>query len=147
MSKCVAFESTLLNYICANHYSVGPSNTSQWQQRRKEATEQIKNPALAGSRTQVSATLGPRAYRYATGAVTTWVFILLSFPVLKFTPPPSLRVDFCSRHVVNSVFVHNCPLLISLYNIVVLVKMCRFWINVASFLLCCHCEVLEGPTE
>ena len=34
----------------------------------------------------------------------TWVFILLSFPVLKFTPPPSIRVDFCSRHVVNSVF-------------------------------------------
>ena len=64
------FESTLLNFICANHYSVGPSNTSQWQHRRKEATEQIKKPALAGSRTQVSATLGPRAYRYATGAVT-----------------------------------------------------------------------------
>ena len=33
-----------------------------------EATEQIKKLALAGSRTQVSATLGPRAYRYATGA-------------------------------------------------------------------------------
>ena len=57
-------------FICTNHYSVGPSNTSQWQHRRKEATEQIKKPALAGSRTQVSATLGLRAYRYATGAVT-----------------------------------------------------------------------------
>ena len=42
-------------FIYANHYSVGPSNTSQWQHRRKEATEQIKKPALAGSRTQVSA--------------------------------------------------------------------------------------------
>ena len=70
LSKCVAFESTLLNFICANHYSVGPSNTSQWQHRRKEATEQIKKPALAGSRTQVSAIRGPRVNRYATGAVT-----------------------------------------------------------------------------
>ena len=52
------FESTLLNLFYANHYSVGPSNASQWQHRRKEAAEQIKKLALAGSRTQVSATSG-----------------------------------------------------------------------------------------
>ena len=68
--KMCRFWINVVKFICANHYSVGPSNTSQWQHRRKEATEQIKKPALAGSRTQVSATLGPRAYRYATGAVT-----------------------------------------------------------------------------
>ena len=32
---------------------IGPSNASQWQHRRKDATEQIKNLTLAGSRTQV----------------------------------------------------------------------------------------------
>ena len=32
---------------------IGPSNASQWQHRRKIATEQIKNLTLAGSRTQV----------------------------------------------------------------------------------------------
>ena len=69
------FESTLLNLFYANHYSVGPSKASQWKHRRKEATEQIKKLALAGSRTQVSATLGPRAYRYATGAMAQPEFL------------------------------------------------------------------------
>ena len=32
---------------------IGPSNASQGQHRRKDATEQIKNLTLAGSRTQV----------------------------------------------------------------------------------------------
>ena len=32
---------------------IGPSNASQGQHRRKDATEQIKNMTLAGSRTQV----------------------------------------------------------------------------------------------
>ena len=47
---------------------------------------------------------------------------------LKFTPLPSLHVDFYSRHVVNSVlfFLHNCPLLIPLHNTAVLIKICRF---------------------
>ena len=65
-----------------------------------------KNLTLAGSRTQVSAILGPRVNRYATGeSGITWFFILLSFSDLKFIPLPSLRVDFYSRHVVNSVFM------------------------------------------
>ena len=32
---------------------IGPSNASQGQHRKKDATEQIKNLTLAGSRTQV----------------------------------------------------------------------------------------------
>ena len=32
---------------------IGPSNASQGQHKRKDATEQIKNLTLAGSRTQV----------------------------------------------------------------------------------------------
>ena len=32
---------------------IGPSNASQGQHRRKDATEQIKNLTLAGSRAQV----------------------------------------------------------------------------------------------
>ena len=32
---------------------IGPSNASQGQHRRKDATEQIKNMTLAGSLTQV----------------------------------------------------------------------------------------------
>ena len=39
--------------IYANPYEIGPSNASQGQHRRKDATEQIKNLTLAGSRTQV----------------------------------------------------------------------------------------------
>ena len=51
---------------------------------------------------------------------------------LKFTLLPSLHVDFYSRHDVNSVlfFLHNCPLLIPLHNTAVLIKICRFLINV-----------------
>ena len=32
---------------------IGPSNVSQGQHRRKDATEQMKNLTLAGTRTQV----------------------------------------------------------------------------------------------
>ena len=44
-------------------------------------------------------------------------------------------MDFYSRHVVNSVlfFLHNCPLLIPLHNTAVLIKICRFLINVVKF--------------
>ena len=54
---------------------------------------------------------------------------------LKFTPLPSLHVDFYSRHVVNSVlfFLQNCPLLIPLHNTAVLIKICHFLINVVKF--------------
>ena len=48
---------------------------------------------------------------------------------------PSLHVDFYSRYVDNSVliFLHNCPLLIPLNNTAVLIKICRFLINVGKF--------------
>ena len=54
---------------------------------------------------------------------------------LRFTRLPSLHVDFYSRHVDNSVlfFLHNYPLLIPLHNTSVLIKICRFLINVAKF--------------
>ena len=50
---------------------------------------------------------------------------------LKFTPLPSLHVDFYSRHDVNNVlfFLHNCPLLIPLHNTAVLIKICRFFLS------------------
>ena len=53
---------------------------------------------------------------------------------LKFTPLPSLHVDIYSRHVDDSVlfFLHNCPLLIPLHNTAVLIKICRFLINVVK---------------
>ena len=35
-------------------------------------------------------------------------------------------IDYIHIYIVFFFFSHNCPLLISLYNIVVLVKMCRF---------------------
>ena len=53
---------------------------------------------------------------------------------LRFTPLPSLHVDFYSRHVVIKCFffLHNCPLLIPLYNTAVLINICRFLINVVK---------------
>ena len=47
---------SFLNQRCkiyANPYEIAPSNASQGQHRRKDATEQIKNLTLAGSQTQV----------------------------------------------------------------------------------------------
>ena len=40
-------------YIMPTLVEICPSNASQGQHRRKDATEQIKNLTLAGSRTQV----------------------------------------------------------------------------------------------
>ena len=78
---------------------------------------------LAGSRTHV------RGFSSAD-AVTAMPRVPVAGPDsdLKFTPLPSLHVDFYSRHVVNSVlfFLHNCPLLIPLHNTAVLIKICRF---------------------
>ena len=47
---------------------------------------------------------------------------------LKFTPLPTLHVDFYSRHVVTYCifFLHVCPLLIALYNTAVFINICRF---------------------
>ena len=55
---------------------------------------------------------------------------------LKFTPLPTLHVDFYSRHVDNSVlfFHHNCPMVIPLQNTAVLIKICRFLINVVKLM-------------
>ena len=88
-------------------YEIGPSNASQGQHRRKDATEQIKNLTLAGSRTQVpgfSSATGTRGIAVTASALEkpgTWVRL-----------PASVRFFICS---------------------------------VASFLLCCPCEALEGP--
>ena len=65
MSKCVAFESTLLNFYLRKpllrwtfqHFAMAA------EKKGGNGTNK-KKPALAGSRTQVSATLGPRAYIY-----------------------------------------------------------------------------------
>ena len=115
--------------IYANPYEIGPSNTSQGQHRRKDATEQIINLTLARSRTKVpgfssadAVTAMPRV------PVAGPEFYPYKLSDLKFTPLPSLHVDFYSRHVVNSVLflLHNCPLLIPLHNTAVLIKICRF---------------------
>ena len=64
---------------------------------------------------------------------------------LKFTPLPSLHVDFYSRHDNSFLFfLHNCPLLIPLYNTAVLINICRFLINVVN--LCKPLSKLDLPT-
>ena len=72
---------------------IGPSSAPQGQHRRKDATEQIKNLTLAGSRTQVPG------------------FSSADAGDLGSTPS-------------------ECQI---------------FYLFVASFLLCCPCEALEGP--
>ena len=81
---------------------IGPSNASQGQHRRKDATEQIKNMTLAGIRTKVP------GFSSADSITTKpWV------PVDLGSTPSECQIFFiCS---------------------------------VASFLLCCPCEALEGP--
>ena len=84
-----------------------------------------------------SAYLAPMLYPLSYGC--QWAelnFFRHRLSNLKFTPMPSLHVDFYSRHVVYSVlfFLHNCPLLIPLRNTAVLIKICRFWINVVKFM-------------
>ena len=41
---------------------IGPSNDSQWQHRRNDATEQMKNLTLARTRTQVPGFSSPDAF-------------------------------------------------------------------------------------
>ena len=97
----------------------------------------MKNLTLARTRTQVlgisSADVYPLSYACQWAELNFCPYKLSN---LKFTPLPSLHVDFYSRHVVNSVlfFLHNCPLLIPLHNTAVLIKICRFWINVVKFM-------------
>ena len=111
-----------------NPYEIGPSNASQGQHRRKDVAEQMKNLTLARTRTQVlgisSADALPTKLRCQWAELN---FCPHKLSNLKFTPLPSLHVDFYSRHV-NSVlfFLHNCPLLIPLHNTAVLIKICRF---------------------
>ena len=62
---------------------IGPSNVSQGQHRRKDATEQMKNRTLARTRTQVrdftSADALPTMLRLPEGR--TWILILISFQI------------------------------------------------------------------
>ena len=80
---------------------IGPSNASQGQRRRKDATEQMTNLTLARTRTQV---LGFSS----ADALTTKLRLPVAEPEfypcersdLKLTPLPTLHVD-ASRHVVT----------------------------------------------
>ena len=63
---------------------IGPFNASQGQHRRKDATEQIKNLTLAGSRTQVSVfssadaiTTKPRVPVFDSQRVSDFLFVPL----------------------------------------------------------------------
>ena len=82
---------------------IGPSNASQGQHRRKDATEQLKNLTLARTRTQVlgfsSADALPTRLRVPMAEPE--FLILIGFSYLKFTPLPSFQADFYSRHVVT----------------------------------------------
>ena len=115
--------------IYANPYEIGPPNALQGQHIRKDATEQMTNQTLAMTRTQVfgisSADALPMSYRCQWAELNFFPYMLSD---LKFTPLPSLHVDFYSRHDVNSVlfFFLYCPLLIPLHNTAVLIKICRF---------------------
>ena len=116
---------------------MGPSNASQGQHGRKDATGQMKNLTLARTRTQVlgisRADALPTKLRVPVAELNFCPYKLSN---LKFTPLLSLHVDFYSRHVDNSVlfFLHYSPLLIPLHNTAVLIKICRFQINVVKFM-------------
>ena len=85
---------------------IGPSNASQGQHRRKDATEQIKNLTLAGSRTQIPG--------FSSADAVT------AMPRVPVAPQPGTWVRLPAS--------------------------VRFFIcSVASFLLGCPCEALEGP--
>ena len=88
---------------------IGPSNASQVQHRRKDATEQMKNLTLARTRTQVLGISSADALPLSYGC--QWAeqnFCPNKLSNLKFTPLHSIHVDFYSRHDVNSVlfFLH-----------------------------------------
>ena len=86
---------------------IGPSKASQEQHRRKDATEQIKNLTLAGSRTQVP------GFSSADAITTMYIYSIYSIYVYIY-----IYSDLF--------FLHNCPLLIPLHNTAVLIKICRF---------------------
>ena len=78
---------------------IGPSNASQGQHRRKDATEQMKNLKLARTRTQVPGFSSADAL--TTKLRVPWQnlnFYPYKLSDLKLTPLTSLHVDF-SRHV------------------------------------------------
>ena len=104
---------------------IGPFSASQGQHRRKDATEQMKNLTHARTRNQVPGFTCADALTLGYGC--QWQnlnFYPCKLPDHKFTPLPSLHVDF-SRHVVTYCFFIICPLLISLYNVAVFVIICR----------------------
>ena len=80
---------------------IGPSNASQGQHRLKDSTEQLKNQTLARTRTQVPGFSSADALTLSYGC--QWQnlnFYPYKLSDLKFTPLPSLHLDF-SRHVVT----------------------------------------------
>ena len=99
---------------------IGPSNASQGQHRRKKATKYLKKLTLARSRTQDPAYPAQVRYRYATGAVAYPEFFIL----FKLSSP-------------QTYFAASWVRLLASVNF--------FNYFVASFLLCCPCEALEGP--
>ena len=106
---------------------IGHSNASQVQDWKKDATEQMKNLTLARTRTQV-------AVISSADALATKQLVPVAEPEfypyklsdLIFTPLPSLHVDFFSTCCYLVFFCIICPVLISLYNIAVLIIICSF---------------------
>ena len=84
------------------HVEIGPSNASQGQHRRKDATEQMKNLTLAWTRTPVLGNSSADALHTKLRVpVAESEFHPYKLSDLKLTPLPSLQVDFYSRHVVS----------------------------------------------
>ena len=81
---------------------IGPSNASQGQHRRKDATEQMKNLTLARTRTQVPgfSSADALATKLRVPVEEPEFFYPYKLSDLTFTQLPSLHVDF-SRHVVT----------------------------------------------
>ena len=123
---------------------IGPFNASQGQHRRKDATGQMKNQTLSRTRTQVLGFLStdalPTNIRVPVGR--TRLLIPISFQILDSLRCLPFMWTFIPDMLLLSLFfiLHNCPLLIPLYNTAVLINLCRFLINVANI-----CKPLSLP--
>ena len=107
---------------------IGPSNASQGQHRRKDETEQMKNLTLARTRTQVPgfSSADDLANRLRVPVAEPEFLYPYKLSDLRFTPLPSLHGDFFLDMLLLRVFFRIWPLFISLYNIAVLIIICRF---------------------
>ena len=106
---------------------IGPSNASHGQHRRKDATEQIKNLTLARTRTQVPFFNSADAFatKLRVPVAEPEFFIPMSFQILNSHRCLPFMWTFLDM-LLLCVFFIICPLLISLYNIAVLIIICRF---------------------